>query len=349
MAGGERSFETSGERWPAGTPSVDDLDLKIIDRLRRDPVVPSAHLASAFGVASATIGTRIQRLKTEGIATVIGTTPLPSAGYKVMGSIRIQLDGEALASIDELGRRLASMDGVITVGSVLAPEQLGLVYAAPNFTMLEQFVEKQLGAIRGVSRVQVGVYATVYKERADIGIRSPVSRSAAERCRLLQQTPLAGMLTEVELRLLSEVQVDGRLGKRELSRRLRISESMVRSRLNSLTEQRMLEYVLVVHPRALGIRRLASVEIDVDHRHLSRVVDALKAMPDVSLVASRFGRSYRLETNVHAPSAAAVERFLNSSLTLLEGVRGYRVTIFARGFKHDPAWRLAVGSVDSAA
>ena len=320
---------------------VDELDLNIIDSLRDDPIVPNAHLAQRFDVASATIGTRVQRLKNEGIARVIGATPLRNAGFPVLAWIWIHVESETLLSIDELGERLASLEGTLVVGAELGEEQIRIVYATKRYEMIEEFVEKEIGSIPGVSRVQVAVKSRVHKERADIGVRSPAGDSTEERYRILAATPLVDKLTDIELRLLAEVQIDGRLGKRELSRRLDISESMVRSRLNSLIEQELLAYILVLHPRALGIRRFAVVEIDVDHRNVSRVVEALKAMDEVSFVGTRYGRDYRIEISVYAPSTASLDRFLNASLALLEGVKGYHVTLNARGYKHDPCWLMA--------
>lgn len=343
-----RGSESNGARSRTGVETLDELDLGIIDSLRLDPTVTSAHLASKFDVTNATAGARIQRLKTQGIARVIAATPLPSAGFGVVALVRIQVESQALVAIDDLGRRLASMHEVIAAGATVTEEQLEMVYAAPRLSVMEQFIEKQLGAIRGLARVQVGFMSIVYKERADIGMRSPVNTTPSERFRSLKRTPLVEMLTDVELQLLSELQVDGRLGKRELSRRLGISEPKIRSRLSSLTDRGMLEHVLVVHPRALGKRRLAGVDVDVDHRRVSSVADALRSMEEVSLVVVTFGRDYRLWINVHAPSNGALERFLNSSLAMLEGVRGYRVVSFAQGYKHDPWWRLGASTARNA-
>lgn len=340
IAVGDLKLDSNTGRWPSGIPSVDDLDINIINSLREDPVAPNAHLASSFDVASATIGARLQRLKDEGIARVIGATPLVNAGYDVLAQVWIHLESEALATIDELGQRLAEIDGTIVVGAELGEEQIRVVYASQQPEMVEDYVEKQLGSIRGISRAYYGIVAGVHKERADSGVRSPAGDSAKERYEVLKKTPLVDKVTDVELKLLSELQVDGRLGKRELSRRLDISESMVRSRLNTIVEKGLLKYILVLHPRALGIRRYAAVQVKVDHRQISSVIEAISAMENVSNVMSVFSSDFRLELSVYAPTTEALSDFLNSSLSMLEGVEGYRVTLNARGYKHDPCWRL---------
>ncbi|MCY4514753.1 MAG: AsnC family protein, partial [Candidatus Tectomicrobia bacterium] len=151
--------------WPTAVRSVDQLDLGIIDRLRVEPNISNTALASQFDVTNATIGARIQRLKTSGTARVVGATPLSSAGYGVVAWVHLRLDGQGLADVDELCRRLALLDGVTAIGGAIAEDQLGMTYATPNVDGLEQFVEHDLGALSGISAVSVQVVSQVYKER----------------------------------------------------------------------------------------------------------------------------------------------------------------------------------------
>lgn len=117
------------------------------------------------------------------------------------------------------------------------------------------------------------------------GMRSEVSRKARTRD---ESSYEANPLDQINLRLLMELEADGRLGLAELGRRVGMSAPAVAERVQRLERAGVITgYRAELDPRALGFPVAAVVRIRPSPGQLQRIPEIAKETPEV-------GECYRI-------------------------------------------------------
>jgi len=99
---------------------------------------------------------------------------------------------------------------------------------------------------------------------------------------MIQQTNVH--LDNLDLRILREMEVDGRQSISALAKKLGISRAYAGKRLQSLLDRDVTRIVTFTDPRVLGLRTMAIVGIQVSLADLHAAADRLRALPSVHLV-----------------------------------------------------------------
>jgi Lrp/AsnC family transcriptional regulator, leucine-responsive regulatory protein len=96
------------------------------------------------------------------------------------------------------------------------------------------------------------------------------------------RTAGSGLLDEVNLRLLAELQADARLSLAELGRRVGLSAPAVAERLERLEREDVIRgYHAEINPRALGLALSAVIRIRPAPRQIQPVADLARRTPEV--------------------------------------------------------------------
>jgi Lrp/AsnC family transcriptional regulator, leucine-responsive regulatory protein len=91
-----------------------------------------------------------------------------------------------------------------------------------------------------------------------------------------------GLLDDVDLRLLSELQAEARLSLAELGRRVGLSSPAVAERLQRLEEEDVIRgYHAQINPRALGLSLSAVIRIRPAPRQIQPVAELAQRTPEV--------------------------------------------------------------------
>lgn len=130
---------------------MDDLDLKIIEILRRDGRVSNAGIARAVGVSEGTIRRRLKRLIDENLIEVRVILNLGRTARTVVG---IHADPQ---SIDEVLGQVTRLDGVTFACVTTGRYDILLWVEAENAETLGQLITKTIGVIPGVQRTETHV------------------------------------------------------------------------------------------------------------------------------------------------------------------------------------------------
>jgi Lrp/AsnC family transcriptional regulator for asnA, asnC and gidA len=148
----------------------------------------------------------------------------------------------------------------------------------------------------------------------------------------LPAAPVAGQIQE-ELRVKSApyeqldatdrtivdfLREDGRMPYREIARRLGVSESMVRKRVNRLLEQGWMRIQAISDPLQLGVPILATTYLHVSPRAVEQVTDSIARCEAVRYVALGVGAHNVVVESLHADNAELHE-FIQRELGL-EGI-----------------------------
>ena len=91
-------------------------------------------------------------------------------------------------------------------------------------------------------------------------------------------------LDNLDLRILREMEVDGRQSISALAKTLGVSRAYAGKRLQSLLERKTTRIVTFTDPRVLGFRTMAIVGIQVSLGELHAAADRLRSLPSVHLV-----------------------------------------------------------------
>lgn len=124
-------------------------------------------------------------------------------------------------------------------------------------------------------------------------------------------------------RILSELQVDGRMSNQELSERVGLSPSPCLRRLKQLEDRRVItRYVALVDPERLGLGVTGFIRVRLDQqddRHLATFEKAVNSFAEVMECYLMTGEAdYQLRVVVE--DLKAYEDFLRQKLTKIEGV-----------------------------
>jgi len=138
-------------------------------------------------------------------------------------------------------------------------------------------------------------------------------------------------LDKIDRKILSELQLDGRLTVTELADKVGLSSSPCWTRLKRLENLKIIEgYTANINPKSIGIRELFFIEITLE-RHDDEILDefshALANMPEV-VEAHLVTGDYDYLVKVAVKDAEHYERFLRKNLYAMKGIRHTR-SIFA--------------------
>lgn len=111
---------------------------------------------------------------------------------------------------------------------------------------------------------------------------------------------------------------DGRMPYREIARRIGVSESTVRKRVNRLLEQGWMRILAISDPLQLGVPILATTYLKVSPRSVEEVTDSIARSEAVRYVAIGVG-SYNVVVESLHGSNAELHRFIQRELGL-EGI-----------------------------
>src|SRR6188508_1515604 len=91
-------------------------------------------------------------------------------------------------------------------------------------------------------------------------------------------------ISDLDLKIIEELQGDGRRPFTQIAAQLGVSEAAVRARTNRLIERGILQVVGVTDPLKLGFQQMAMIGIRCVSDQLVSVAEAVAEMPEVDYV-----------------------------------------------------------------
>ncbi len=131
--------------------------------------------------------------------------------------------------------------------------------------------------------------------------------------------PEARPLDDLELRLIAELERDGRQGVSELAGRLRLSWSTIADRLESLQQDKIIRFLTLVDPLAIGHTKQLLVGINAPPSQLDFVARRLADIREVYHVSIHTGR-YDIFASVSLPESVDLWAFVSSSLAPIKDI-----------------------------
>jgi len=127
------------------------------------------------------------------------------------------------------------------------------------------------------------------------------------------------MIDDIDKKIITELQRDGRLSYLELANRLQISMSTVSRRVERLINQNVIVIKALPNPVEVGFIANAIIALNIDGSKLDSICDALVANPNVHLVVLTLGR-YDILASVYLAKPDMLVRLIKKEISQIEGV-----------------------------
>jgi len=127
------------------------------------------------------------------------------------------------------------------------------------------------------------------------------------------------MIDDIDKKIITELQRDGRLSYLELANRLQISISTVSRRVERLINQNVIVIKALPNPVEVGFIANAIIALNIDGSKLDSICDTLVAHPDVHLVVLTLGR-YDILASVYLAKPDMLVRLIKKEISQIEGV-----------------------------
>ncbi len=141
------------------------------------------------------------------------------------------------------------------------------------------------------------------------------------------------ILDDLDFKVLSCLQQDGRMSFTVMADRLNVSVGTARTRLNRLIDDGIVSIIGRIDPDKAGFGAYAHIAVYVRPATLKEsVAHTIASRPEVSFLASTSGE-YDLEVDVMCPDNAHLVQFV-SDLSTIEGVYQTKTTLYFKVYKY---------------
>jgi Lrp/AsnC family transcriptional regulator for asnA, asnC and gidA len=144
-------------------------------------------------------------------------------------------------------------------------------------------------------------------------------------------------ISDLDLKIIEELQGDGRRPFTQIAAQLGVSEAAVRARTNRLMERGVLQIVGVADPLKLGYDQMALIGVRCDGDQLLEAANAIAELPEVIYVVVTAG-AFDLLIEAVCKDNEALLTFLAEKLRKVEGVRSTETFVYLRIVKQSYHW-----------
>ncbi|MEM3581592.1 MAG: Lrp/AsnC family transcriptional regulator [Candidatus Bathyarchaeia archaeon] len=128
-------------------------------------------------------------------------------------------------------------------------------------------------------------------------------------------------IDELDLKILKLLEEDGRLTFMEIAKKLRLSESTIRKRVQALKENGIIKrFTVEIDPAKIGLNTVAIVGIDVDPPKLLEVAQKLCEFKEIRCVATSTG-DHMIMTEVWTRDGRELTKLISEKIGPIEGVK----------------------------
>lgn len=212
---------------------LSESDLELIEALQRDPRAPWAQIAAVIGASAPTARRRWERLVADGSAWITSYPGMHDG--LVVGLVEVRCRP---GTSDEVAAELVTHARIVTVSAQTGDRDLGLIVFADNVAELRRILQHGLGGHADIVGVRTSIMTRVFREGSHW--RAGVLGSA-EREGESERQPARAMraLTDpATLRVLHELELDGRAPTARIAERLGTGEAYARRTVRRLLESR---------------------------------------------------------------------------------------------------------------
>jgi len=126
-------------------------------------------------------------------------------------------------------------------------------------------------------------------------------------------------IDSLDKRIIELLIQDTRQSSIALAKKLNVSSSTIRRRLNRLVEKGVVHIIAFPEPAKIGLAVEAIIALDVSHEKVDAILQALRKYPQVRWVAATSGR-FDIMAYVWLNSTKELYKFIETEIGKLEGI-----------------------------
>lgn len=142
-----------------------DLDLSIVDILKRDGRTSNQRIADVLGVTTSIVGTRIKRMEEAKAMKVVAVADFAALDYNYLFPIGIDVKGRMAKDV---ANDLSKLDEVIIVQLVVGKHDIEILVALSDMADLNDFLMLKLSKVKGVRSLDTGYAVDIVKYDFDV-------------------------------------------------------------------------------------------------------------------------------------------------------------------------------------
>ncbi|MBU2535563.1 MAG: Lrp/AsnC family transcriptional regulator [Chloroflexota bacterium] len=148
---------------------------------------------------------------------------------------------------------------------------------------------------------------------------------------------LFSAMDDLDLRLIAELTKDARQSSAELSRKLNVSETTIRRRIQHLEEQGIITFTAIVNPSKLGYNIIAIIALEVELGQIDKISESLANCPNVRYVSLCTG-NHDLFIGAWFHSSSELTQFVKDYLAGVPGIRKSETFLILDVKKDEVGW-----------
>lgn len=141
-------------------PTLDELEIGIIDILRENGRATNLEIAERLGVTAATVSSRIKRLEESRAMKVVAVSDFAAHGYDIMLAVGIKVAGR---DVEDVAADLAKFPEVFSINQMNGRFDLELLVALTSFDDINLFLSDHVAQIEGITDLDAGVAYDIVK------------------------------------------------------------------------------------------------------------------------------------------------------------------------------------------
>ncbi len=148
-------------------------------------------------------------------------------------------------------------------------------------------------------------------------------------------------IDRIDCNIIELLQKDGRIPNTSIAKKLKISEATVRSRLNRLIGEEIIQIVAVSNPMKLGFNMVGSIRFHVEIKKMDTIIKELKEQrPLWHIVQSTGGNEIDAEFVVK--SLEDLNDLIFEKINRIDGVQRIETSMFLKYIKRQYDWGTAI-------
>lgn len=310
--------------------TLDEIDQTLIAQLKINCRATNRWLADKSGINEQTVAARIRRLEEQKLLRIMAVVYPAAHGYFRRAYIGIQTGGVSPARV---AQEISKIPNVIMLAVCFGRFELFGAIVARDDDHLHELVSGRLGAINGIEEVEVMLIArhiAFRTDNADLKHRSSALDFAG-----LGSNSTPTRIDGTDRAIIEELMEDGRTSFREVARRLKLSESIVRTRTHLLEKERLILFQAVTDTTAVEpTAARAYVALKIDPGQVDEVASALSELKSVGVIAITFGR-FNIMLALTAQSRDELSGIIFDRISSMRGIRRLEIWEMVDLIKHD--------------
>ena len=334
---------------------LDSLDHQIMTLLAQDGRATNVQIGLALRVSHSTVKKRVDRLVDGGALRVLALVDPASLGYRTHVVLLLKTEPGAAAGI---ANTAASFPEVYWVGRLMGSHDLFVEAVLPGPEVIFDLTARAVGRIPGVTALDtlVALRQTEWRpveRRVSAASRStgradrweapawrgeiPAAHRRGITAREQASTPI--VLDDVDLRIMTLLQENGRRPAAEIGRLVRLSQPAVQNRIERMIARGVCKVVGVIEPSVRGLPVGGHIYLHADPDKIVEVGENLLRMPQISWLCHTTG-AYDLLAEVHMASTDDILEFAGRTLASVPGIRSTETSlVVGRDGWRPTAWR----------